>query len=36
MSSETRKRFTIDDCYKIAEVGVLSPDERTELITERF
>jgi Uma2 family endonuclease len=33
MSSEiTRKRFTIDDCYKMAEVGILSPDERTELI----
>jgi Uma2 family endonuclease len=33
MSSQiTRKRFTIDDCYKMAEVGILSPDERTELI----
>jgi Uma2 family endonuclease len=28
----TRKLFTIDDCYKMAEVGILSPDERTELI----
>jgi Uma2 family endonuclease len=33
MSSQiTRKLFTIDDCYKMAEVGILSPDERTELI----
>jgi Uma2 family endonuclease len=33
MSSRiTRKLFTIDDCYKMAEVGILSPDERTELI----
>jgi len=33
MSSQiTRKRFTIDDCYKMEEVGILSPDERTELI----
>jgi len=33
MSSEiTRKLFTIDDCYKMAEVGILLPDERTELI----
>ncbi len=28
----TRKLFTIDDCYKMAEVGILPPDERTELI----
>jgi hypothetical protein len=27
-----RKLFTIDDCYKMAEVGILPPDERTELI----
>jgi hypothetical protein len=33
MSSQiTRKLFTIDDCYKMAEVGILSADERTELI----
>ncbi len=33
MSSQIiRKLFTIDDCYKMAEVGILSPDERTELI----
>jgi Uma2 family endonuclease len=33
MSSQiTRKLFTIDDCYKMAEVGILSPDEKTELI----
>jgi len=33
MSSQiTRKLFTIDDCYKMAEIGILSPDERTELI----
>lgn len=33
MSSQiTRKLFTIDDCDKMAEVGILSPDERTELI----
>src|SRR5438046_2474543 len=33
MSSQiTRKLFTIDDCYKMAEVGILLPDERTELI----
>jgi Uma2 family endonuclease len=33
MSSQiTRKLFTIDDCYKMEEVGILSPDERTELI----
>jgi Uma2 family endonuclease len=33
MSSQiTRKLFTIDDCYKMAEVGILAPDERTELI----
>ena len=31
-SAITRKLFTIDDCYKMAEVGILSPDERTELI----
>ena len=33
MSSQiVRKLFTIDDCYKMAEVGILPPDERTELI----
>jgi Uma2 family endonuclease len=33
MSSRiTRKLFTIDDCYKMTEVGILPPDERTELI----
>jgi len=33
MSSQIiRKLFTIDDCYKMAEVGILAPDERTELI----
>jgi Uma2 family endonuclease len=33
MSSQIiRKLFTIDDCYKMAEVGILPPDERTELI----
>src|SRR5204863_8300468 len=31
-SQITRKLFTIDDCYKMAEVGILPPDERTELI----
>jgi Uma2 family endonuclease len=28
----TRKLFTIDDCFKMAEVGILAPDERMELI----
>jgi Uma2 family endonuclease len=33
MSSEiARKLFTIDDCYKMAEVGILSPAEQVELI----
>jgi Uma2 family endonuclease len=33
MSSEIARRlFTIDDCYKMAEVGILSPVERVELI----
>ena len=32
MSQITRKLFTIDDCYKMAEVGILSQDERTELL----
>jgi Uma2 family endonuclease len=33
MSSQiTKKLFTIDDCYKMAEVGILPPDERHELI----
>lgn len=33
MSSQiVRKLFTIDDCYRMAEVGILPPDERTELI----
>jgi Uma2 family endonuclease len=31
-SQITRKLFTIDDCYKMADVGILPPDERTELI----
>jgi hypothetical protein len=31
-----RKLFTIDDCYKMAEVGILPPDERTELINEEI
>jgi Uma2 family endonuclease len=34
MASEIlRKLFTIDDCYKMAEVGILSPAERVELIS---
>jgi Uma2 family endonuclease len=33
MSSEIERRlFTVDDCYKMAEVGILSPEERVELI----
>lgn len=33
MSSHiTKKLFTIDDCYKMAEIGVLPADERHELI----
>ena len=27
-----RKLFTVDDCYKMADVGILSPGERVELI----
>lgn len=33
MSTEaTRKRFNVDEYHRMAEVGVLGPDERTELI----
>jgi Uma2 family endonuclease len=33
MSSQIeRKRFTIDDCDKMEQVGILAPDERIELI----
>jgi Uma2 family endonuclease len=31
-SQITRKLFTVDDCYKMSEVGILSPTERVELI----
>jgi Uma2 family endonuclease len=31
-SQITKKLFTIDDCYKMAEVGILPADERHELI----
>ena len=32
MSSNTRRLFTFDECLRMAEVGILSPDERVELI----
>jgi Uma2 family endonuclease len=33
MSSElTRRLFTVEECYRMAEVGILRPDERVELI----
>ncbi len=28
----TRKKFTVEEYYKLGEVGILGPDERTELI----
>ena len=28
----SRKLFSIDDCYRMADVGILSPHERVELI----
>lgn len=32
MRTETRKVFTVDDYYKMAEAGILSNPHRTELI----
>jgi hypothetical protein len=33
MSSElTRRLFTVEECYRMAEVGILRSDERVELI----
>ncbi len=32
MASPITKLFTVDDCYKMAKVGILPPDERIELI----
>jgi Uma2 family endonuclease len=33
MSSEiTRRLFTVEECYRMVEVGILRPDERVELI----
>ena len=33
MAAEIKKRlFTIDDCYRMLETGILRPDERVELI----
>jgi Uma2 family endonuclease len=32
MSEPKKRLFTVDDCYRMAEVGILSPDERVELI----
>lgn len=33
MSSElTRRLFTVDECYRMVEAGILRPDERVELI----
>jgi Uma2 family endonuclease len=31
-SQITRRAFTVDDCYRMAEAGILRPDERVELI----
>lgn len=31
-----RQRLTVDECYRMAEVGVLAPDARVELIDEEI
>ncbi len=31
-TTPTRKKFTVEEYYKLGEVGIIGPDERTELI----